>query len=126
MTDLRADVQKALDETSDDRALAAALLRGETGRRVIELAAMSADEVQEALGYAPDTLRTMLRKSRTLPQPFVPGRLWRRCEVMHYRDEHASIGNRTRQKGGGTAPIAPTAPIASIAPIDTTAPNSEP
>lgn len=89
MTDLTDLVRQALREAGSEAELAQALAAEPVLSRVLEHATMTDEQVQQALNYAPGTLKAIRRKSSTFPTPAVEERRWRRAEVAAYREAHA-------------------------------------
>lgn len=89
MNDLTELVRQALNDSGSEAELAQALAAAPILSRVLETATMTDEQVQQALNYAPGTLKAIRRKSASFPTPAVEGRRWRRAEVAAYRDTHA-------------------------------------
>lgn len=84
-------VRQALNDASTETELAEALAGAEILSRVVEEATWTDQQVQEALIYAPGTLKAIRRKSTAFPTPAVGERRWRRSEIQVYRRDHARL-----------------------------------
>lgn len=88
-TDLTAAVRQALETSTTDDQLARALASDPILLRVLAQATLTEEQVNDVLGYAPDTLRAIARKSKTFPAPVLSGKRWRTAEIQAYRQTHA-------------------------------------
>lgn len=77
-------LHQLLAETSDDTAVAEALVSSGLFAEIADSATMNAAEVAEELGIQQDSVRKLSRKSKTFPPPVIADRRYSSAQITEY------------------------------------------